>query len=61
MGTGFIGTKQDLVAMAKKEGYPRPESIQTFGELINWISTRVISGQKGEQKENKKRKPNARS
>ena len=39
MGAGFVGERKGLVKMARDEGHPNPESLQSFGELLNWIAS----------------------
>ena len=41
MGVGLIGTQKELAEMVRKEGHPNPESVQNFGELLNWVADQV--------------------
>lgn len=42
MGVGFIGSKDELIKMAKNEGHPHPEMVRDFGELLNWVAEQVL-------------------
>lgn len=47
MGAGYLGSDEELCELARKEGHPNPESVQSFGELLNWVredATKVEGG-----------------
>lgn len=43
MGAGFLGSREDIRRMAENVKHPKPETVKTFGELINWIAERDLA------------------